>query len=126
MLSVPFCVILMNGASKRKMTQDDFSILGDFVTRLRECRAEMELTQAQFATKAGVGLGAQNRYEQGATEPSASYFANLAAHGVDIQYLITGRPSGDSLDDGLVSILAAARRLSEVQQAALLAFLSTL
>jgi len=99
----------------------------DFVTRLRQCRKEKRLTQAQFADLAGVGLGAQNRYEQGATEPSASYFAHLAQADVDVTWVLTGRRSGQLLSaqqsDWLAtfSVLSAGDRDAILRLAASLA-----
>lgn len=59
----------------------------------------MGLNQAEFAALGGVVMNSQNRYEAGATEPGASYLANLAAAGVDVMFLLTGRHLGGKLLD---------------------------
>ncbi|KQM41146.1 hypothetical protein ASE59_02360 [Sphingomonas sp. Leaf10] len=86
----------------------------------------MGLTQGQFAELAGVGLGAQNRYEAGATEPSASYFAHLANAGVDVVHLLTGRRAADSLDPETSAIVSLVIAMADDQRRGLLSFLSTI
>lgn len=85
--------------SNTKTSQSEISISQNLAGRLRSARLRAGLTQAQWAAKAGVSLGAQNRYESGATEPNSSYFEHLDRHDIDILFLITGRLSADSLDD---------------------------
>lgn len=80
----------------------------------------MGLTQAQFAQVAGVGTGAQNRYEAGATEPSASYFAHLAGAGVDVIWLLTGQHAGGAIGGEQAELLDAFASMEALDRAALL------
>lgn len=77
---------------------------GAFLTtigeRLREARAATGLSQTAFAELGGVLKGAQIKYESGERFPDASYLAAVAAAGVDVRYVITGkRPEGEPSAD---------------------------
>ncbi|MGY2732367.1 helix-turn-helix domain-containing protein [Sphingomonas sp. UYP23] len=89
------------------MSQHISSETENFAQRVRELRRRSGLTQAEWAELGGVSLGAQHRYEAGATEPNASYFAKLDRRGIDILLLIAGRPSADALDGRTQLLLAA-------------------
>ena len=62
----------------------------NFFERLREIRKGMNLTQADFGALAGVTVTAQLYYEKGTRNPDTAYLERLAAHGVDVVYLLTG------------------------------------
>ena len=62
----------------------------NFFERLREIRKGMNLTQAVFGPLAGVTVTAQLNYEKGTRNPDTAYLERLAAHGVDVVYLLTG------------------------------------
>lgn len=62
----------------------------NFFERLREIRKGMNLTQADFGALAGVTVTAQLNYEKGTRNPDTAYLERLAAHGVDVVYLLTG------------------------------------
>ena len=62
----------------------------NFFERLREIRKGMNLTQADFGALAGVTVTAQLNYEKGTRSPDTAYLERLAAHGVDVVYLLTG------------------------------------
>ena len=62
----------------------------NFFERLREIRKGMNLTQADFGALAGVTVTAQLNYEKGTRNPDTAYLEWLAAHGVDVVYLLTG------------------------------------
>lgn len=64
--------------------------------RLKEVRDNLKMTQKEFGEIAGVGGNAQMNYEKGTRKPDAEYFANITKIGCDIQYIITGIPSGSS------------------------------
>ncbi|KZX36885.1 XRE family transcriptional regulator [Wohlfahrtiimonas chitiniclastica] len=64
--------------------------------RLKEVRLQLGMNQTEFAALAGVGQGAQVNYEKGERSPSAEYLANISKIGCDVQYIITGIPSGSS------------------------------
>lgn len=64
-----------------------------FVTigqRLREERERLGYTQPSFAELAGTTKKSQIDYEKDLTQPKASYLADIAAAGADIQYIVTG------------------------------------
>lgn len=71
----------------------------NFSERLREIRKGMNLTQADFGALAGVTVTAQLNYEKGTRNPDTVYLELLAAHGVDVGYLLTGarKPAGDAV-----------------------------
>jgi len=58
--------------------------------RLKEERLRQELDQAEFASLGGVGRTSQVAYEAGKSPPAADYFLKLAAHHVDVGYVLTG------------------------------------
>lgn len=61
-----------------------------FSQRLKDCRKKLKLTQTEFGKLGGVGITTQCLYEKGETEPTVSYFENLAKHKIDTAYLVTG------------------------------------
>ncbi|WP_322037223.1 helix-turn-helix domain-containing protein [Burkholderia cepacia] len=64
--------------------------------RLREERTRLQLSQAAFADVAGVTKTTQGNYETNKRSPDAVYLAAIAEHGVDIQYVVTGRRVADT------------------------------
>lgn len=58
--------------------------------RIRVERRRLRLSQAAFGALGGVGVGAEKHYEMGHRAPRADYLARLAAHGVDVLFLVTG------------------------------------
>jgi len=58
--------------------------------RLSEERKRQVMNQDQFAAIGGVTRPTQSRYERGDRSLDAAYLSKLAAHGVDVQYIITG------------------------------------
>lgn len=56
-------------------------------------RKERRLNQSAFAALGGVGLQTQSRYENGETEPQVRYLAALAEAGIDVAFVLTGKPS---------------------------------
>ncbi|KRP71757.1 hypothetical protein TX23_15960 [Pseudomonas paralactis] len=61
--------------------------------RLHEERQRLGYSQQYLAQAGGVSTREQREYEQGEDQPRADYLAALAAHGVDVVYVITGRRS---------------------------------
>lgn len=57
--------------------------------RIREERARLRMTQAQFASLAGVSRAAQVHYELGQRVPDLNYLAALYSY-ADVSYIITG------------------------------------
>ena len=84
----------------------------NFFERLREIRKGMNLTQADFGALAGVTVTAQLNYEKGTRNPDTAYLERLAAHGVDVVYLLTGErvPRGASaLSEAEAALIARYR-----------------
>ncbi len=85
------------------------SRLSDFFERLKEERKRLGLTQTEFGAMAGVAKGAQLNYENGVRKPDSDYLAAIAAAGVDVLYVITGKRSSESegvLSDAESALLA--------------------
>lgn len=61
--------------------------------RLKEERLRLGMTQVQLAAELGIAKKSQTNYELGNSSPSADYLAALAAVGVDVGYVLTGKPS---------------------------------
>lgn len=58
---------------------------------LKEERERLCMSQTQFGDKGDVKKGAQINYENGTRSPDLEYLAAIAALGVDIYYIITGK-----------------------------------
>lgn len=61
--------------------------------RLKHERLRLKLTQAQMADAGGVKRQAQGCYERDESLPRAPYLAAITLLGVDVLYIITGRPT---------------------------------
>ena len=61
--------------------------------RLKHERLRLKLTQAQMADAGGVKRQAQGCYERDVSLPRAPYLAAITLLGVDVLYIITGRPT---------------------------------
>jgi len=63
-------------------------------SRLREERKRLGLTQEALGQLGSVRRQAQLLYEKDLFVPDANYLAAIAAAGVDVLYVITGRKEG--------------------------------
>ena len=63
----------------------------DFCSRLVEERKRLGLNQSEFGALGGVTKDSQLNYEKGTRRPDSVYLEALAAHDVDVAYLLTGR-----------------------------------
>lgn len=95
--------------------------------RLREERDAARLSQQALADLCGISLRSQQNYEKDRS-PDAQYLALLAAHSLDVMYILTGtRGSGPLLDAAEKVLIDNYRRCSReskanlVQTSALLA-----
>lgn len=68
--------------------------MNSFSDRLKEERTRMSANQSEFAQIGGVQKNAQIKYEKGERSPDADYLQRIAAHGVDVLYLLTGHRDG--------------------------------
>lgn len=71
--------------------------MSTFEERLIEERRRVALSQSAFGEAGGVQKRAQINYENGERRPDAAYLERLAAIGVDVLYVLTGRraPAGN-------------------------------
>lgn len=70
--------------------------MGKFVDigrRLEEERKRLGLNQEGFAELGGVGRKTQFNYESGERSPDGGYLSDIAKHGADVLYIITGMRS---------------------------------
>lgn len=58
--------------------------------RLRNERVRLGLDQADMAAFGGKSRSSHMRYESGEKTPSIAYLIALAAHGLDVVYVLTG------------------------------------
>lgn len=72
-------------------------IVPAFGERLLEERKRLGMNQEAVADRCDVTLRSQRNYEKGERHPDAAYLERLAAIGVDVLYVLTGRraPTGN-------------------------------
>lgn len=61
--------------------------------RLAEERKRLRLTQAALGALGGVTKKTQLGYEKGLSSPTADYLQRISSAGVDVAFVLTGRPS---------------------------------
>ena len=67
--------------------------------RLKAERVRLGYSQAALGKVGGVETNAQGRYENGVRFPRADYLAQIAAAGIDVLFVITGkRTKNDNAD----------------------------
>lgn len=79
--------------------------------RLKDERRRLRLNQEDFAAVGGVKKPSQIAYEQGKRSPDIAYLMAVAAIGVDIYFVLTGKISSDALTDDENELLAGYRKL---------------
>lgn len=84
--------------------------------RLKEVRAAKRLNQTAFGALGGVSKTTQKNYESGLHKPSFEYLEALAAAGVDVYYLLTGRRDPDRLTGDQQTVLRIYNSLNEDSQ----------
>lgn len=70
---------------------ENVPIRAEVGARIRSERQRLGLNQAEFGRVAAVSRRTQAGYEAGEGAPGADYLAAMAARGVDILYVVTGR-----------------------------------
>lgn len=91
-------------------------------SRLRQERERLGLSQKKFGEVGGVEANAQGRYESGDRVPKADYLSRVAAKGVDVLYIVTGRRTptrADNLSQSEEKILVSYRALYKEDQDAI-------
>ena len=71
--------------------------MNSFFERLRNERERLGFSQDAFGVIGGVQRRAQINYEKGERAPDSTYLAAIAKVGADIQYIVTGVRSAQSL-----------------------------
>ncbi len=95
--------------------------------RIKLERKRLNLSQADFAKHCDVGLRTQTYYESGERCPDTAYLQKAHELGVDINYLITGKPASASVSDDESLILDSFRALDdETKKIAMRVFLGGL
>lgn len=91
-------------------------------SRLRKERERLGLSQRAFGEIGGVEANAQGKYESGDRAPKADYLAAVAAKGVDILFVLTGKPTPvpvDNLSNSEEKVLGSYRILHKEDQDAI-------
>lgn len=106
-------------SEQSKTSQAKFGNFSEFSARLRAERAGLKLNQREFGQLGGVSLDTQSNYETGKHLPDAAYLARVAAAGVDVHYVLTGkRLNGQTLpapaNELLEDFLALSGRMREI------------
>ncbi|MBR0573713.1 MULTISPECIES: helix-turn-helix domain-containing protein [Pasteurellaceae] len=94
-----------------------------FSERLKIERTRLGLKQTEFAEYCGVKSIAQSNYERGNRKPDSDYLQKAYELGVDIQYLITGKPSHTNINTEEAFLLQQFRQLTSEQKKMMLGFL---
>lgn len=69
--------------------------------RLRKERERLGYSQTEFAALVGASKKTQIRWEQGESHPGADALAIWIEHGLDVLYVIAGRPERKAADEAL-------------------------
>lgn len=93
--------------------------------RLRVERERKGLSQEGFGAIGGVGKKAQFNYEKGERFPDAQYFSNLLAAGIDIEFILIGKPSIAALTPDEIRLLTLFRSSSIELKVAAIAMLDS-
>lgn len=81
--------------------------MSSFGRRLLEERVRLGLSQEGFAEVGGVKRSSQHLYEKDVRHPDAAYLAKIHARGADVGYLITGRPTPQTVGGPVISVAQA-------------------
>lgn len=88
-------------------------------SRLKEARDALGLAQTAFAERCGVSKNTQYLFEKDEHLPGAAYLLKLAELGVDVNYVLLGRPSATTPEEAV--LLNAFRAADEKTRKTLLA-----
>jgi len=89
--------------------------------RLREERTRLGLNQEAFAQLGGITRNTQGSYEKGERNADSVYLSAVAAAGVDVLYVLTGRRvlrAAEGLDEAEERLIQQFRTLSDYDQKA--------
>lgn len=85
--------------------------MSTFGERLRKERVRIGLSQDEMALAGQVHRQSQSNYERDSRRPDSAYLEAVAAHGVDVLYVVTGERQVDHPD-----ILTRLKLLSDAWQ----------
>ncbi len=89
--------------------------------RLRAERERLGLNQAQFAAVGGASKRSQASWEAGDATPNAAFLAEVAKIGVDVQFVVTGRPAVEQLTEDEATLVQLLRSAPPAVRAATVA-----
>ena len=92
--------------------------------RLKEERLRLGLSQAALGEICGVRKQAQLNYEKGERNPDSAYLSAIANFGADIQFIVTGIRSAESLSPDEKELINLFRQAPLAVKAAALAALN--
>ncbi|HGP2813929.1 TPA: helix-turn-helix domain-containing protein [Salmonella enterica] len=92
--------------------------------RLKEERGRLGLSQAAMGDIGGVKKLTQLNYEKGERSPDAAYLCAISKFGADIQFIVTGVRSAESLSDDEKTLIKSYRNAPLSVKAAALAALT--
>ena len=92
--------------------------------RLKEERVRLGLSQAALGEIGGVRKQSQLNYEKGERNPDSTYLSAIAKFGADIQYIVTGIRSAESLSPDEQELINLFRQAPLAVKAAALAALN--
>ena len=69
-----------------------------FGQRLKQERDRLGLSQAAIAERGGTKVRTYQDWERDIATVSAEFLARISAHGVDIEYVLTGRRSAEWIE----------------------------
>lgn len=81
--------------------------------RIASERKRLGLSQAEFASKSGVSLSSQKRYEKGERDPDSSYLEAIQGIGVDLFFINFGSRLDDYESDRYTATEWLLKELSE-------------
>ncbi len=87
---------------------------------MRDERKRTSLSQRAFAERGGVTEKTQVLYEKGERAPDAVYLAQIAAVGVDVLYILTGKRNTSELSGDEEVLVAGYRSLDPKGRAGVL------
>lgn len=98
-------------AHSYNMSTKEIEQMSNISERLIEERKKLGLNQDKMADIARVSKRAYCNYESGEREPMAGFFANIAAAGADVNYILTGVrvgnvPEIDPLDRMILDVVS--------------------
>ncbi|MBR0573369.1 MULTISPECIES: helix-turn-helix domain-containing protein [Pasteurellaceae] len=94
-----------------------------YFDRLKNERLKLGFKQEEFGILCGVTKNSQFNYEKGTRLPNIEYLQKAEKLGVDINYVITGTPSMNTLDNEEAFLLDKFRQLASEQKTTVLTFL---